>query len=160
MKFNKSIKYSFTFVSLISPLNISDKSLLFNRDVTLSNKIKIKQSYVLLTWFYYLSNFSLKNKNRVNFFVLPQKNKKFTLTKSPMAHKNWSKEQYKQQLYLFKVSFSTTFIDYDLKSLNNSLFFILLNKNSYGSFETNIFFIKNFTLFFCFLDSIFFNYFK
>ena len=137
---------------------ISDKSLLFNKDITSGKRVKVKQSYILLTWFYYLSNFSAKKKNKIHFFVLPQKNKKFTLTKSPMAHKNWSKEQYKQQLYFFKVSFNTTFVNHTLTSLNSSLFFVLLNKDSYSSFETNVFFIKTFSFIFCFTDHTFFNY--
>ena len=38
--------------------------------------------------------------------MAPTNRKIFTLTKAPIAHKNWSKEQYKFQFYKFKISFS------------------------------------------------------
>lgn len=53
------------------------------------NKLSIKQSYLMLTWFQYCRyHKSLNNRNKVKFFISKKKIKKFTTTKAPIAHKN------------------------------------------------------------------------
>ena len=117
----------------------------------------------MLTWFYYL-NFIQKNsktKNKIKIFILPVKNNKFTLTKAPMAHKNWSKEQYKFQYYKFLLKFNFFLSEKNnLTSINSSLIFILLTKKNFPNLETNILFLKNIQFFFFLKDKTLFNYFK
>ena len=85
----KNINFKFLFISLISPFIVNNVRFTFNSAVK-EKKILLKQSYILLTWFYYISflNQNVNNKNKLKFFVLPTTFEKFTLTKAPMAHKN------------------------------------------------------------------------
>ena len=121
----------------------------------------LKQSYIILTWFYYL-NFIQKSsntKNKIKIFILPIKNNKFTLTKAPMAHKNWSKEQYKFQYYKFLLKFNFFLSEKNkLNSINSALMFLFITKKTFPNLETNILFLKNIQFFFFFKDKIFFNY--
>ena len=159
-KIFKKIKFSFYFISLISPLITNNIRFSFFKNEN-EKKIFTKQSYIILTWFYYL-NFlkkNLNNKNKLNFFILPQKVKKFTLTKAPMAHKNWSKEQYKSQFFPIKISFNTQLKEEnELLSLNATLLFVLLSKKSLPQFETNLLFLKYINFFIYTNDKNFFNY--
>ncbi len=76
-----------------------------------------------------------------------------------MAHKNWSKEQYKFQYYKFTIKFNFFLKDDNtLTNINSSLLFLLLSKKNFPSLETNIFFIKNINFFIYFKDKNFFNY--
>ena len=156
----KNIKFNFSFTSLIPPFVLNNVRFSFNSSLQ-EKKIMIKQSYVLLTWFYYLSFIQQKldNKNGINFFVLPLNKKKFTLTKAPMAHKNWSKEQYKFQYYKFKINFNAQLKDdSSINSLNLAILFIFLTKKNFPQFETNLFFLKNVNFFFNISDKNFYNY--
>lgn len=162
LKTKNKISYSFSFISLIPPFLVNNLRFSFNNFIK-EKKILIKQSYILLTWFYYLSFIqqTVDNKNKLKFFVLPTSLKKFTLTKAPMAHKNWSKEQYKFQFYRFKISFNVLLKDEnELNSLNSALLFVLLTKKTFPQFETNIFFLKNVNFYFYLKDKNFFNYHK
>ncbi len=153
-------EFKFSFVSLIPPFIINNIRFFFNKNDN-EKKILLKQSYIILTWFYYISFIQKKidNKNKLKIFVLPVKNNKFTLTKAPMAHKNWSKEQYKFSHYKFKINFKFFLKDDNsLNSINSSLFFILLTKKNFPNLETNIFFLKNIKFLFFFKDFSFFNY--
>ena len=94
-----------SFTSLINPLNFKNINYLL-LNTTKPNKIYFKQSYILITWFYLTSsNIFKKNFNMVS---LPLKKKKITLLKSPMAQKNWSKEQfvYKYFNFFLKIKFN------------------------------------------------------
>jgi hypothetical protein len=156
----KKINFSFHFISLISPFITNNVRFSFLKNEN-EKKILVKQSYIILTWFYYL-NFlqkNLNNKNQLKFFSLPLKIKKFTLTKAPMAHKNWSKEQYKSQLFPIKISFNAILKEENnLNCLNTTLLFIILSKKSLPQFETNILFLKYINLYFSTNDKYFFNY--
>jgi len=157
-KLENFFKISFFFSSLIPPFIINN--IRFNL-INDKKKILLKQSYILLTWFYYLSfiNIQLKNKNKLSFFILPVVNNKFTLTKAPMAHKNWSKEQYKFQFYNFKISFKV-FLKKEniLNKINSAILFVLLTKKSFPSFESNLLFLKSVIFFFNIYDKNYFNY--
>lgn len=152
--------FNFFFISLISPHILTNVRFLFNVN-NKEKKLLLKQSYILLTWFYYL-NFlkqSTNTKNKIKIFVAPLFKKKFTLTKAPMAHKNWSKEQYKFQFFKFRISFNIFLKDENnLTSLNNALLFIFLIKKTFPQFETNLFFLKNVTFSLFTTDPIYFNY--
>jgi hypothetical protein len=116
---------------------------------------------MLLTWFYYLSFLKQPNSSKcaLKFIIFPIKKKIFTLTRAPMAHKNWSKEQYKFQIYKFNIFFELKLKKYRaIPSFNASVLFVLLSKNFFPQFETNLFFLKNVTIFFFFFDRDHFNY--
>lgn len=169
LPYKKKIQYSLSFSSLFSPfvlnkLTFNDLNKLNNNDK--KNKILIKQSYILLTWFYYLSftNVKKKTSSTAAVFVAPVKIKKFTATKAPMAHKTNSKEQYKFLYYNFKISFKT-FLEIDKRYyLHNSIYtnfvFLYLTKKEFFDFETNLFFLKFFTVFINFNDLKYFNFYK
>lgn len=157
---NKKIKYSFLFVSLVSPFLVNNLRLMFYKTEK-EKKVLVKQSYMMLTWFYYMSFLNQKNddKYKLKFFILPTKKKIFTLTRAPMAHKNWSKEQYKFQFYKFQISFVSSFKQTNsLNSLNASLMFVILSKKFFPNFETNLMFLKTLNIFFYAQDKNFFNY--
>jgi hypothetical protein len=119
---------------------------------------------MLLIWFYYISYLKKQNKDdyRIRIASLPFKQRSFTLTKAPIAHKTNSKEQYTYGFYSFKVSF-TSVIRNTLNSrltVNNALFFVLLNRKHSPFFETNVFFLKYMQLHFYLNDGPFFNYYR
>ncbi len=152
------VNYGFFFISLTSPFLINNFKLDY---LTFDeSKIFVKQSYLLLTWFYYISNLNHKlSKKRIKIATLPSIKKIFTMTKAPMAHKNWSKEQYKLQYFKFKISFKSIFkTTFPINSLNSTILFILISKKNTFFFETNIFFLKFFSIHFHFSDTTFFNY--
>lgn len=150
-------RYSFTFVSYV-PSHFIANTRFFEEHASFQNKkILLKQSYLLVTWFYYLSFINLKKKN-LNFFILPTRRKIFTLTKAPMAHKNWSKEQYKVKVFTFKVAFKGDFNETASLGVNGSLLLLLLAKRGFLEFETNLFFLKNYTKLLTFSDEQYFNF--
>lgn len=107
----KKISIFTNFVSIITPGQIphlSFESCSINNNnlkiTTEINKIHIKQSYLILTWFQYFKKFSLKNNSKVKFFISKKIFRKFTTTKAPIAHKNWSKEQFQFDYYRFNIS--------------------------------------------------------
>lgn len=154
--------YNFYFISLITPYLTTNLRLITQFSFN-EKKALMKQSYILLTWFYYLSFLETPRdlKNKLKIFILPTSRKIFTLTKAPMAHKNWSKEQYKFQFYKFKISF-TSFLknEHTLPSVNSGIFFILLSKKFFPHLETNLFFLKSYKILFFIYDFNYFNYSK
>lgn len=162
VKNTKTIVFNLSFVSLIAPF-FSNNLKFLNTLPTDEKKIFLKQSYIMLTWFYYL-NFIENKKNTTNnikIFTLPINNKKFTLTKAPIAHKNWSKEQYKFEYYSFVITLAYQFkSENSINSFNNSILFILITKKSFPQFETNLFFLKSIRFYFKYKDEDYFNYFK
>jgi hypothetical protein len=83
-----------------------------------------------------------------------------------MAHKTFSKEQFKILYYFFKISFLSILdishftIFKKLKkncSILSSYFFFFLIKKNFFNFETNIFFLKNFFFFMKITDLKFFT---
>ncbi len=157
-----NLNMSFTFISIISPFLINNLRLDLNLEYS-KKKILIKQSYILLTWFYYISFLQQKvnNKNRLNFFIFPLKNKKFTLTKAPIAHKNWSKEQYKYSYYRFNIKFNSVLKEENyVNNINVALLFFILSKKEFPFFETNLLFLKKVKINLFYNDFNFFNFFK
>ena len=130
----------------------------------LNKKILIKQSYVALTWFYYL-NFvvnpinPINDKNKIKISLMPSTSYKFTLTKAPMAHKNWSKEQYKFFFYNFNLTLKfNLYSDFNINSLNKGLFLLLVSKKSLPNLETNVLFLKTLSLCLYIKDESFFRF--
>jgi len=56
-------------------------------------KILVKQSYVLLVWFFYLTSVCRGQAYIPGFFVYSNRVTGFTILKAPMAHKTFSQEQ-------------------------------------------------------------------
>ena len=76
-----------------------------------------------------------------------------------MAHKNWSKEQYKFQYFKFLLKFNFFLSEKNtLNNLNSTLMFLFLTKKTFPNLETNILFLKNIQFFFFFKDKDFFRY--
>lgn len=154
------VRYEFFFSSIITPGNVSKLTTTFVPHKS-TKKASVKQSYILLTWFYYLTFISQESSSKIklNLCVLPKKKKIFTLVKAPMAHKTRSKEQYKFQFYSYKISFSSIFLkNNSIDSVNKALLFSLITKKSFPQFETNLLFLKYYKVIFHFTDSTFFNY--
>jgi hypothetical protein len=75
-----------------------------------------------------------------------------------MAHKNWSKEQFKLHFYNFSYTFTTKIIEeHELINLNCATVFFLISKKKFPQFETNLFFLKNYKLNYYFQDLFFFK---
>ena len=81
------------------------------------------------------------------------------MTKAPMAHKTFSKEQFVFKLHKFKVSFvSSLKANLTLTSVNHSLAALLISKNSFPILESNLLFLKNCSLQLTYSDYSFFTY--
>jgi len=111
----------------------------------------------MLSWFFFLNFFNKKTK-KISFAILPKSSKKFTHTRAPMAHKTFSKEQFMYKFFTFKIVFNNFFPDVRYLNINTILYLILLAKQNFYSFETNLAFLKNFTIFYYFNELTFFNY--
>jgi hypothetical protein len=162
---SKPIKYSLTFVSLIAPGTISTIRLML-KSKTMPNdkrKLLVKQSYMLLTWLYYLKNNSTKPETKPipAFFIHPVKQTKSTLIKAPMAHKTFSQEQYLFKCYKLTISFSNrcnlTLSKQNngtvINSSNDALLFAFFLRKSLLNFETNFFFLQKIRFNFYYKDS-------
>lgn len=56
-------------------------------------RVGIRRVYVLASWLAYLSGVS-SNSNELRVAIWSSRKLKFTLTRAPMAHKTWSREQF------------------------------------------------------------------
>jgi len=137
-------RYSFTFVSTIAPqllTDFRDKRVFKSR----SSKILVKKSYLILTWLYYLT-FTVRKKHKertIRFAFLPSTRKTYTLTKAPMAHKTFSKEQFAFKYYKFKVSIRASFEEhFSITSVEHAATSLSISKNFFPVFETNMMFLK------------------
>lgn len=146
----------------MSPFLASD--LIFKTQLlTTEKKILIKQSYLLMMWFYYLTLVYQKKqeKNKFLFVFLPKKKYIFTATKAPIAHKNWSKEQYQKQIFKIKICFKGHLNDsLSLNNLNLLILLLLLTKKTFPIFETNLMYLKTYLIFFFYYDKNYFNYYQ
>ena len=151
-KISKSvtIHYTFHFTSLITPHKINNVRLL-NTDLghNISKKHKkifTKQSYLLMTWLWYIQKNNV-SKTKPSFAFKPTKVHKTTLIKSPMAHKTFSQEQFQFQFFNLVISFSNKVSTHKpLISVNELLYLILTIKSSIPFVETNFFLLKKFQI--------------
>lgn len=144
-----------------------------------TSKISIKQSYIILVWTYYLSN---RSQNRHNletesdvkhpvskdrntkipsFFIYPPRKSKFTLTKSPMAHKTFSQEQFFYKNFRLSVSFFC-FVPRNgvINGAYSSLYFAISVLNNIPNPSTNMFLLQRYTVFYLSRDPSFFSFFE
>lgn len=155
-------RFQFCFITLVSPF-VATTIFFKNQLLTREQKILIKQSYILMMWFYYISftNSEVTEKYQLKFFFTPIKKYIFTETKAPMAHKNRSKEQYQKKMFKLKITFNSFFFNEDIvKNANLALLFLLITKQNFPVFETNLVFLKYYTFFFFFQDLPYFNYYS
>lgn len=162
------MRFGVSFVSLINPFFLTNisydnyiKPIRFNKNA----KIYVKQSYMILTWFYYISFLEKKNKtNKIRFFIAKKKKKKFTITKAPIAHKNWSKEQIMYSFFKFKILFSFNFKKslfnrpFSISNVDSAFYFLFIIKNQYNPPETNLLLCKRASVYLALKDSLFFTY--
>jgi len=158
---NPKINFYLNFRSLVSPASAPKLSLLSTIGVNSGdNKLLVKQSYLLLTWFYYISTLNVGRNGRVSpkFFIKPKSRSQFTVTKAPIAHKTFSQEQYQFLYYTINMSFTTNL---NLRGgfrvqLNDSLYLAQLMRNYVFLVETNLFFIQRTAFRFSVCDPSFF----
>ena len=81
------------------------------------------------------------------FFVFPVNQHRRTFLKAPMAHKTYSQEQFLNKYYTLSISFNSNFSDeVSIQSFNKSLYLLLLLRNITHDGDTNLLFLKRFTL--------------
>ena len=112
------IKHTLKFGSLFSPSTLKDISLLFRNTKKYNSvllekpnkRILVKQSYIFLVWVKFLVSKdnldSTPGGSIPSFFIYPFRNYRTTITKSPMAHKTYSQEQFMVRFYNFSISFN------------------------------------------------------
>lgn len=134
-------------------------------------KILIKQSYIILVWLRYISSTTsydkLSNKSLTpSFFIYPCRKYKFTLLKSPMAHKTFSQEQFMYKNYKLSVTFSTHTLNGTrgssallLPAVSSSAYLTMFFYRNMPSFSTNMLFLQRGTLRFYCIDPKFFSMF-
>ena len=88
---------------------------------------------------------------------MPKKIKKYTIIKSPMAHKTFSQEQLKWQEFQIKTGYKVTSLG-KIKGLKNSLGFSVKQKKSLRGLNigTNFFFCRKVTMLYRFYEKDFF----
>lgn len=154
--FNKNIKsnnvktkYTLMFNSLLS---VSSAMILSLKSWN-KNKIFVKQSYMILSWIYYISN------GKKNYIILPSRVKKLTLLKSPMAHKTYSQEQIKFRYYkilkIFKINNDNIKIPNNVKILN--LILNVRGENYLKGLSTNLIFLKKIKIKINFIEKEYFK---
>lgn len=163
------------FVSSIPPHHSSSLNLLAlnasNDNSKLPSKCFIKNSYLILSWFYYLKLLTYRNtlaktkpKNRkklIKFAVLPTRRTHYTLTKAPMAHKTNSKEQFEFKFYFMLATFSgVTDSSRLVNSCGAASLLLLITSKMFPVFSTNVLFLKTSRVFFTYHDRTFFNYYQ
>ena len=145
-----STHYTFHFTSLITPHKISNVRLLnTNLGHNISKKHKkifTKQSYLLMTWLWYIQKSDI-SKTKPSFAFKPTKLHKTTIIKSPMAHKTFSQEQLQFRFFNLVISFSNKLSPQTTPlTINQLLYLILSLKSSIPFVETNFFLLKKFQI--------------
>jgi len=121
-------------------------------------KILLKQSYMLLTWAYYLTASKNKTFKKPSISIKPIKQSKFTSLKAPMAHKTFSQEQYWLRFYKLQINFTVARSDIStLGSVNSSFYVLLLLRSSLPLLETNLMLLKCFSFQIPATDQLFFK---
>ena len=140
------LRYSLSFVSLISPGNMVNVRLALTNFSSSKKKLLLKQSYLLLTWVYYLTRSNNKFFKKPSISIKPIKQSKFTSLKAPMAHKTFSQEQYWIRFYHLQINFTVRKPELrTLDSVNASFYVLLLLRSSLPLIETNLMLLKCFS---------------
>ena len=129
------------FTSLFNPSSVSNLTLYFNKQLSGSSqsykakKILVKQSYLIIAWYKYISS----SGSNSSIFILPVDKSKFTIIKSPMAHKTFSQEQFSLKYYNL-VTKSTVYLPQNLTTLNLALLTLSSFKLSSRQIGSNLLF--------------------
>lgn len=164
-------EYKLLFVSIIPPHYSSSLNVFASNswqdNSKLPTKYFVKNSYLILAWFYNLQlitsgNKSLQNTNNrkvIKFSILPSKRSHYTLIKAPMAHKKNSKEQFEFKFYFVTASFKgQTATNKLVTSCDSAAALLLLIRKFFPIFSTNVLFLKTSRVFFTYRDPLFFSY--
>ncbi len=160
------VRYSLRFASLIPPhvgLNVSDEWSSAPRSFFSSWRVTFKKSYCLLYWLKYLSIATrYENSTRkAALAVLPRTRSVYTLTKAPMAHKTNSKEQYMFHFYHFTFSINlVTSKRRQPTSVDQGAYAALLTRRLFPVFETNLLFLKYYSVTYAVRDIMYFSHLK
>ena len=153
-----TLRYAFNFRTILPPSQIPQTLNTVNllktpKQTTLgTKKVLIKQSYLILMWFKFLlvtkKSRTTPSLGSFKFFIKPKQQTRFTLTKSPMAQKTFSQEQYSYSYYSLVLSFSLNINTSYLNklSLKSTLYLFSLVKNFLFFTETNLFFLQRLSL--------------
>lgn len=170
MSRKSNFSYHLYFTSLVAPnFDPADSSFgsLVDHSLSVPRRTQLKRSYLLMSWFAYLSrDVSLSKtetaEERVSHLaILPSKRKLYTLQKAPMAHKTNSKEQFMFRFYAFKFSTRVrSSWDYVPRSVNESLAVHFLIRRSFPFFETNLLFLKYYSISSSFYDRSYFSFYE
>ena len=146
-------RYHFSFVSLISPLRNTAidwnfRNPLLKTSIKKKTKLRLKDSYMLLSWLRYLSYTLKANEVRsLKFSCLPAKQKVYSFQKAPMAHKTNSQQHFKFKFFFFRLSFKAQINEtYVASNFQEGLAFLFLIKQLFPFFETNLLFLKSYKL--------------
>ena len=150
------VRLEFRFVSLISPSWQNTNPVILSENCGSAQRFKrilMKKSYLILSWFSYLSSTGHSNKARTSSYkavklaILPARRKMYTLTKAPMAHKTNSKEQFLLKFYNFKFSLNLSYCHTLIPtSPAAGAHQFLLLQNIFPVFETNLLLLKYYIL--------------
>lgn len=137
----------FGFVSLV-PFSVHlpplQTSMLINTEIQPLDKISLKQTFLLLTWFFLFSqsipSTSSTPISGVKLVNLPRRRNIFTTVRAPIAHKTFSKEQFKFEL--FRITIVVVMSNEPLLNLN--AVFAMIYQLEMASFatETNLLFLR------------------
>ena len=176
--YKNTFKYYLHFASLVSPYFINEPFIFeVSNSQPLPRKIHVKKSYLIFSWFNYLTNVrpdlsqqtktkrsdsDLKVSEKNGSFrltLLPSKRSLYTFQKAPMAHKTNSKEQFMFKFYFFKFSIFTTVPHNKLSnSVGSAILLSHLIRKVFPCFETNLLFLKYYQVSSLYFDSHFFNF--
>lgn len=173
-KSRTSFKYKLLFASIIPPhYTTSLNSFAFTSwadTVKLPNKYYVKQSYLILAWFYHLKTITCKvskkvisssSKQVIKFIILPSKKSHYTLLKAPMAHKKNSKEQFLFKFYFILASFKgLTEVGKLIPSCDAAVSLLFMIQRLFPVLSTNLLLSKSTNVKFSYSDYVFFSYYS
>ena len=160
----------FRFTSLVritTPVSKEDSltTLAFTSTGTVNTayRVSAKRSYLIFSWLHYLTTKGHSNISccDVRIAMLPATQSFYTITKAPMAHKTRSKEQFIFKFYHFTITFkvnSRLVISSPNTSIGALAHVLVLTKQLFPIFETNLLYLKYYRVRYSLVDQSFFVY--
>ncbi len=123
--------------------NIGAQPSSFNRFF----KINIINSYLFLLFIIYYFK-QLSNMFKLSLFILSKQTRVYTIFKSPMAHKQWSREQFFFKHYLINVKLSDSSLELWNKISYSFIYFLFSYLSDFiNSFDNNMILLYKFQFF-------------
>ena len=148
-----SVTYSFSFVSLVPPLQPALLKYVRYQTTSQPNqatlvKPYVRHSFLLFTWLKYLTNNSRTGSEaRPSCAILPVRERMYALPRAPMAHKTNSHEHYRLKFFYFAFRFVTRMANMpNFGSHREALFFALKLRYNCPQLETGVFLLKSYRL--------------